>query len=245
MLKLMMFWHLLTLADTLLVWACCAGVNVQSALNTSSLVYISTAANVSFVQSSLTNINGWNLTNLVKVALTDAAVYVAFDNFVGTACNCSATGSILSLGSGSQSATQDLGTVTVQNSSFRQMYSSAIGIQSISSFVTADTAFTSSIGVAAYISSTEATVQNCTFTNIVGSKHPSTTGSSSGGALYVQSSNVTVNGSHFSNNVVTGSAGGAIMVSSADLTNSQTQISYSFFFTTLLLGPKAMGVLFS
>ena len=242
MLKLMTLWHFSILADTLLVWDCCAGINVQPALSaSSSLIYISTAANVSFVQSSLTSINAWNLTNLVKVVLTEAAGYVAFDNFVGTACNCSTTGSILSLGSDSQSTTQDLGSVSVQRSSFRQMYNSAIDIRYASSFAMTGTAFTSSIGVAAYVLSTEANVQNCTFTNIVGSKYPSTSGSYSGGALYVQASNLTVNASHFSNNVVVGSAGGAIMVSSADLTSSSTQISSSSFFNNSAAGEEGHG----
>ena len=174
----------------------------------------------------------------MNVASTQAVGYIALDNFVGTACNCSATGSMLSLGSDSQSTSQALGAVTVQSSSFSHMYGSAIGIQFVSSFAMADTTFTSSIGVAAYISSTEAVVQNCTFTDIVGPKYPITTGSSStaGGALYVQSSNLTINGSHFSNNVVTGSAGGAIMVSSADLTDSQTQMSHSFFYNNSATG---------
>jgi len=193
------------------------------------------------VQSSLTSINGWNLTNLVKVASTQAAGYIAFDNFAGVACNCSATGSILSLGSDSESTAQDLGAVTVLNSSFSQMYGSAINIQYVSSSTMTGTAFTSSTGVAAYISSTNVTVQNCTFTNNVATKYPSATVSSSGGALQVTASNLTVNGSHFSNNSVTGSGGGAIMVSSADVTHSQTQISSSSFLYNSAAAGEGVG----
>ena len=129
----------------------------------------------------------------------------------------------------------------IQNSNFSQMYSSAINIQYVSSSAITGTAFTSSTGLAAYISSTNVTVQNCTFTGNVGSKYPSTTGSSSGGALQVTASNLTVNGSHFSNNVVTGSAGGAIMVSSADVPNSQTQISSSSFLYNSAAGGEGLG----
>ena len=104
-----------------------------------------------------------------------------------------------------------------------------------------DTAFTSSIGVAAYISSTEASVQNCTFANIVGSSYASSQSSHSGGALSVQSSNFTVTSSHFSNNVVVGAAGAAIFVSSVDIQYSQTEVYSTFFFNNSAIGSGGLG----
>ena len=121
------------------------------------------------------------------------------------------------------------------------MYSSAINIQYVSSFVLMDTVFTSSIGVAADISSTEASVQNCTFANIVSSSYASQFSSYNGGALAVQSSNLTVTSSRFSNNVVVESAGAAIIVSSADIQDSKTVVSSTFFSNNSAIGYGGLG----